>query len=118
MKLRFWKNGSEVYIISMAGLISDELDQAGFDMMHFPRGMNKKYEIYKSVYLKYLESMNEVARDTITEVIDINKILERNDRFFFTDSMHINKQGAKLYGYYIADKLKGSIGILLDSKNN
>ena len=111
------EQGSIVYLSTLAGLITYPQTDEELIRMQFARGMKRKLEIYKAVYKKYEEALEEVAINTETQIIDLRELIRNpNQRDIFTDVMHINVKGSELYGDYIAEKIKTKVGEILTLK--
>lgn len=110
-------DGSKVYLLTLAGLITYEPTKEEILRMHFPRGMGKKLEIYKAVYQKYCEALDRVAKKTGVSVIDLRKLIRTEKRRkIFRDTMHITVKGAERFGVYIAEKMKEDIALIVDAR--
>lgn len=108
------KQGTAVYLVSLAGLntyspTNDELNRMGF-----ARGTHKKLAIDKAVYIKYMAAVEEVHKNTETPIIDLRETIRSEEqRKIFTDTVHINIEGAEYFGNYIAVFIKQTVeGIL------
>ena len=109
--------GSSVYLVSLAGLITHEPTKDELERMHYPRGMNRKYEIYKAVYDKYQDALEKVAINTEIPIIDLRTLIDKPDkRYIFSDTMHINEEGADLFGTCMANTLRPDVGEILNRK--
>ena len=108
------EQGSTVYLLTLAGLITYPQTDEELARMHFARGMKRKLEIYKAVYKKYEEALEEVSISTETPIIDLRELIRSaSQRDILTDTMHINVKGAELYGNYIAETIKTKVGEIL-----
>ena len=102
--------GSVVYLVVCAGLITYPPTPDELRRMHFPRGMKKKLAIYKSVYVKYTESLERVAGITRTPLIDLRELIRgAEERRIFTDTVHIDTEGAERFGNYMADAIRPGV---------
>ena len=73
-------------------------------ILHFPRGMNKKLSRYSAILAKYKEALNKVSDQTQTPIIDLDQTVSKpGQRDIFTDTMHINTQGAEQYATLISN---------------
>jgi len=112
------KQNVDVYLVSLAGLVTyhptaKELKK----MLHFPRGMREKLEIYKGVYSKYNKTLEKISRSSHAPLIDLRKIiLNPSQRGIFTDTCHINVRGAERYGAFIAETIREKVGEILVRK--
>jgi len=111
------EQGSIVYLSTLAGLITYPQTDEELARMHFARGMNRKLEIYRAVYEKYEEALEEVSINTETQLIDLRTLIRNpRQRNIFTDTMHINVKGAEVYGNYIAETIKTKVEEVLMQK--
>jgi len=111
------EQGSIVYLSTLAGLITYPQTDEELAKMHFARGMKRKLEIYRAVYEKYEEALDEVSRSTETQLIDLKSLIRNpSQRDIFTDTMHINVKGSEVYGNYIAEIIKMKTEELLVQK--
>ncbi len=86
--------------------------------MHFPRNINKKLKIYQSIYQKYNDSIEDIAQQTQTSIIDLRTLITSPEkRKIYTDTMHLNETGAEVYGAYIADMIKPHVAQRLAQKS-
>src|SRR4030095_296267 len=109
--------GSFIYLLSLTGLITYSPTEEELERMHFPRNMGKQLAVYKAVYEKYLDALKKVAEETQTPIIYLDKLIETpKQRKIFTDSMHINQEGADRFGKYIADQIKDKVAEAIAAK--
>lgn len=101
---------SGVYFLSLPGLITHSPTEEELTRMHFPRNMRKHLAVYKAVYEKYLHVLKKVSAETLTPIIYLDELIKTPaQREIFTDTMHINHEGADRFGKYIADQIKNSV---------
>jgi lysophospholipase L1-like esterase len=113
------EQGSEVYVLTLAGLITYTPTGEELSRMHFFRGMEKKLELEKAVYNKYEKALEKVSKDTDTPIIDLRKLIQSShERNIFTDTMHINVNGSKVFGDYIAKSIKAKVSEILTLKHS
>ena len=111
--------GSDVYLIGLAGLVTGTPTDEELSRMHFPRNMNKKLALYKAVYDKYAASLANVARRTDTPVINLGPLIRTPEqRLIFTDTMHINPEGAELYGAFLAAELRPAVAAIAAERSD
>jgi lysophospholipase L1-like esterase len=109
--------GSSVYLLSLAGLMTYTPTNDELARMHFGRGMNKKLEILMEVYNKYQDALGKVSISTETTIIDLRKLIKTTEqRYIFTDAMHINEEGAKSFGFFIANAIKPDVDEMLKNE--
>jgi len=112
------EQGSEVYILSLASLLSYPATEDELKRMHFPRGINKKYEVYKGIYEKYALSLDKISNDLQVSIIDLNHIIATPEqREIFTDTVHITEQGAVRFADFIASELCSRVLELIAQKD-
>ena len=108
---------SLVYLLSLPGLITYPPTEEELQIMHFPRNMKKKFAVYKGVYDKYLSALKKVAADTRTQIIYLDQLIKTPEqRRIFTDTMHIDAEGADAFGRYIGHEIKSKVRELLATK--
>tara|TARA_B100000900_G_C20584632_1_gene718995 strand:+ start:1340 stop:2407 length:1068 start_codon:yes stop_codon:yes gene_type:complete len=114
------KNGSSVYMISLAGMMTHEnITDFEKQMMRFPNGMGRKYDLYKACYLKYQEALDSVVKTNNLKMIDLRNLIKNpTDRSIFTDEVHINKNGSEVFGSYISESISDEISLILNQKIN
>jgi lysophospholipase L1-like esterase len=114
------KNGSSVYVISLAGMMTHEnTTEAEKQIMRFPRGMGRKYELYKACYMKYQQALDSVVKTNNVKMIDLSKLIKTpSDRTIFTDDVHINENGSEVFGSYISESISNEISLILNQKIN
>jgi len=106
-----------VYLSTLAGLITYQQTDEELSKMHFARGMKNKLEIYRAVYEKYEEALEEVSISTETELIDLRTLIRNpGQRNIYTDTMHINTKGSEVYGNYFAETIKMDVQEILIEK--
>jgi lysophospholipase L1-like esterase len=111
-------DGSMVYLLSLPGLITYPPTEEELQIMHFPRNMKKKLAVYKAVYDKYLYTLQRVAAETKTQMIYLDQLIKKPElRRIFTDTMHIDHEGAQVFGKYIANEIKSKIAELIAAKS-
>ena len=109
------KNGSSVYVISLAGMMTHEnITEAEKQIMRFPNGMGRKYDLYKACYEKYQEALDSVVKTNNIKMIDLRNLIKTpNDRTIFTDEVHINETGSEVFGSYISESISDEISLIL-----
>lgn len=113
------QQGTLVYLLSLPGLITNDPTNEELKIMHFPRNTGKKLQIYKAIYKKYASTLEKVSMDTNTPIIDLCELIKTAEqRRIFTDTMHINADGARLFGHYIAENLRSKVKEMLNMENN
>ena len=116
-KLR--EGGSAVYLIAPTGLITNPPMDHEIKRIHFPRNMGKKLELYRAVYDKYVQSLEKIAQDTQTPVIDLKGLIRTPaDREIFRDTMHTNENGSQVIGEFLARRLRPDVGGLITTNSN
>ena len=108
-KLR--KNDTEVFLIPMTGLLNyDNITDDEYNKIIYPRGIKRKYNIYKSLFEKYTIAFDSVAKLTESNVIDLPSLIELPEkRNIFTDDCHINLEGAEVFGNFIAKSISKNV---------
>ncbi len=100
----------------IAGFGSNESKSAG--RWAVLDGLGKKLSIYQSLYNKYNDVIQYVARKTQTPVIDLRELIRSpGKRNIYTDTMHLNEAGAEVYGAYIAAQIKPRVAQMLERKS-
>ena len=103
---RLVENATTPYLLSLAGLVGHQPTESERARMHFPRGMHRKLAIYEAVYAAYDRSLRNLAAETATPLIDLEPLIQTpQQRTFFTDTMHIDAQGAAAFAEQIATVL-------------
>jgi lysophospholipase L1-like esterase len=116
--LKCKQDGSVVYLLPLVGLLTYPPTDDELRIMHFPRNLGKKLEVYRAVYDKYVKSVYQVADDTSTPVLDLSEIIKTPDqRKIFTDTMHLNEEGAQAFGVFIARHLRANVEGRLATKS-
>jgi lysophospholipase L1-like esterase len=111
------KAGSEVRLISLTSLLTHEPTPEDLAKMHFPRNTGRKLAIYQRIYEKYVASLEKVATELNVTMIDLSPLVaDPADREIFTDTMHVNEQGAERYARHIADALDPQVKSALQYK--
>jgi len=109
----------DVYLSTLAGLITYPQTDKELAKIHFPRGMKRKLEIYKAVYKKYEKALEEVSIITKTKLIDLRTLIRNpSQREIFKDTMHINIKGSEVYGDYFAEAIKKKVKDILIEKDS
>jgi lysophospholipase L1-like esterase len=100
-------DGSTVFLVSLSSLLTHAPEADDLAIMHFPRGLHRKLAVYQGIYHQYSATLEGVAHSTDTPVIDMTDLVgdPATRRDIFTDTMHINEEGAERYGRIIADRL-------------
>ena len=113
-------NGSSVYVISLAGIMTYEnITKSEKQIMRFPRGMGRKYELYKACYMKYQQALDSVVKINNVKMIDLRTLIRTpSDRTIFTDEVHINENGSEVFGSYISESISNEISLILNQKIN
>ena len=112
-------NGTKVYVIPLAGLVTHKnITQEEKQLIRFPRGMNRKYNLYKGTYLKYTQALDSVIKINNVEMIDIRELIKTPaDREIFTDDCHINLEGAEVFGSFISESISEYVDSLQNLRN-
>ena len=109
---------SLVYLLSLPGLITHSPTEEELGRMHFPRNMRKHLASYKAVYEKYLHALRQVSAETKTPIIHLDELIRTPaQREIFTDTMHINQEGADRFGKYIADRIRNKVAEIIATKS-
>lgn len=112
------KKGADVYLIAPAGLVTYNPTDDEIRKIHFPRGMKRKLSLYKAVYASYMRALEEVAVNNDAPLVDLREIIRTEEqRRIFQDTMHINVDGAEVFGSYIAEFIKPEVGEILRGYN-
>jgi len=111
---RFQANGSRVYLLTLPGLFaSDEYPTLkALKIGHLPAFTMNPYVLAK-VTERYNESLRDLASRRGLGLIDLASWSERNlspREHFFTDSVHLTREGLIRIGGFIADQLKPAFG--------
>jgi lysophospholipase L1-like esterase len=95
-----------VHVLNIATLTSKSPTQDEFQRMHFPTGMSKNARKLHALVLKYKFAVEEVAEEEGLEVIDIFSLFDSTEaRRTFTDSCHMNREGAGRMAKAVADAI-------------
>jgi len=110
--------GSTVFLVSLASLLTFDVQASDLEIMHFPRGLGRKLSLYQIIYEKYVSSLDAVARATTTPIIDLSELIRdpAERRIIFTDAMHVTEEGAERYARVIAKSLTPAIDSIVASR--
>ena len=105
------KNDTEVFLIPMTGLLNyDNITKGEYNKIIYPRGLGRKYSLYKSLFDKYIIAFDSIVKLTDSKVIDLPSLIESPEkRHIFTDDCHINLEGAEVFGNFIARSISKDV---------
>ena len=112
------EQGSTVYLLSLASLLTHSPTEEELKVMHFPRNTKKQLKVYQAIYHNYLEHLEKVSAAMQAPIIYLDELIKTPEqRKFFTDTMHINTEGAERFGRHIANQIRPEIAKLIDLKS-
>jgi lysophospholipase L1-like esterase len=95
-----------VYVMNLATITSDEPTEWEMRTAHFPIGMNKNVHKLHVLVQKYNRAVTEVAREEGVPMIDLFALFDsREARRTFTDSCHVNRDGAGRIARVLSDSI-------------
>jgi hypothetical protein len=95
-----------VYVGSLGTITNDQPDDFALATAHYPTGMDKNMKKLHLLVLKYDAVVRRVARDLGVEVIDFHAAFDDPAaRRTFTDSCHVNAEGARIMARLVADAI-------------
>lgn len=93
-----------VYVMNLATLTSDDPTESELRTAHFPVGMGKNMAKLHHLVWTYRRAIDEVARREGVPVIDLYPLFDsREARKHFTDSAHMDAEGAARVARAVAD---------------
>lgn len=95
-----------VYVGSLGTVTSDHPDDFALATAHYPTGMDKNMKKLHQLVMKYDSVVRSVAGELDVEVIDFHAAFDDPvARRTFTDSCHVNPEGARIMARLVADAI-------------
>lgn len=95
-----------VHVMNLATITSDDPTEDEMRRAHFPTGMDKNIKKLHVLVKTYSEAVDQVAREQGLEVIDLFSLFNNRDaRRHFTDSCHMDRNGAALIAKAVAQSI-------------
>jgi lysophospholipase L1-like esterase len=95
-----------VYVGSIATITNEDPTASELATAHFPVGMGKNMKKLHLLVMKYDAAVRAVAAETGVEVLDFHaRFDDREARKSFTDSCHMNADGAEMLGEVVAEAI-------------
>lgn len=98
------ERGAAVYLLGLATLTSDAPTDEELSKAHFPTGMDRNLRKLHQLVRIYDDAVRQVAREEDVPFIDLFALFDsREARRTFTDSCHMDAEGARRIAIAVAD---------------
>jgi len=96
-----------VYIMNLATITNDDPTEWELRTAHFPVGMDENMHKLNVLVGKYNQAVQRVAAEEGVPMIDLyDRFDSREARQYFTDSCHMNRDGASVIAHALVDAIR------------